>query len=60
MDKPFSVMYEETKTTIAQTLADSGLPSVVLRDIMIALVENLDALAKQQYNDDLQSIKREE
>ena len=59
MEKPFSIIYDETKNTVAQTLANSGLPSVVLRDMMIAVVENLDTLAKQQLEYDKQSIKQD-
>lgn len=58
-EKPISLVYEDTKRTIAQAVADSKLPPVVCRDIIKDLLRTLEDLTIQQYNLDLAAYEKE-
>ena len=53
MNKPISVVYEETKTAVADILNNSKLPPFIIQNILKDFLTEVTMLAKQQYEHDL-------
>ena len=53
MNKPISVVYEETKTAVADILNNSKLPPFIIQNILKDFLTEVTILAKQQYEQDL-------
>lgn len=53
MNKPISVVHEETKQAVANILNDSKLPPFIIQNILKDFLTEVTMLAKQQYEQDL-------
>lgn len=52
MDKPFSLIYEEFKQALTNTINNSGLPASVMETILQNYLYELNDIAKNQYRAD--------
>lgn len=53
MNKPISVVHEETKQAVASILNESKLPPFIIQNILKDFLTEVTMLAKQQYEQDL-------
>lgn len=53
MDKPISVVYEETKQEVANIFNNSKLPPFIIQNILKDFLTEVSVLVKQQYEHDL-------
>lgn len=64
MDKPISVIREETKQNIAKIINSSGLPAFVIEPILVDFLNEVRMIAQRQYEMEKmqyeQSLKLEE
>lgn len=59
MDKPISVIYEDTKKEVAEVFNKSGLPPFITQGILKDFLSEVSMLAKQQYEMDLKKYNEE-
>lgn len=59
MQKPLTVMQQETVQKVVDIVNDSGLPAFILVSIFESVTEELRQLAERQYKSDLEQYEKE-
>lgn len=60
MEKPISIVYEDTKREVAEIFNKSGLPPFIIQGVLKDFLSEVTMLAKQQYEIDLKKYNEQE